>query len=74
MKTSNVILNLARAAFVVMAYKEMAQPKAGLIPPGISRSVGHYIKSCYQIGRGYLKTLAGSRKMKDISADGEASA
>lgn len=55
MKTSSVLINLARVAFVVLAYKEIAHPKAAIIPPGVGRPIGHYLKSCYQIGRGYLQ-------------------
>jgi hypothetical protein len=55
MKKSAVIANILRAVFVVLAYKEITHPKSSMIPPGTGRTTAHYLKSCYQIARGYLK-------------------
>jgi len=55
MKKSAFIISLLRAALVVLAYKEVTHPKAAIIPPGTGRTTVHYIKSCYQISRAYLK-------------------
>jgi hypothetical protein len=57
MKKSAVAWNLIRAIFVVLAYKEIAHPKAAIIPPGTGRTTAHYIKSCWHIARSYLKTI-----------------
>lgn len=57
MKKSKLLLNMIRAAFVVLAYKEITHPKSALIPPGTGRYTFHYLKSCYHIGRSWLKTM-----------------
>jgi len=54
MKKSVILVNLLRAAFVVLAYKEMAHPKSAIIPPGTGRAMAHYMKSCYQIARSLI--------------------
>lgn len=62
MKRSAVLLNLIRAVFVVLAYKELAHPKSAIIPPGTGRTTAYYIKSCFQIGKSYLKTTVSRMK------------
>jgi|GEM_PF-2386812 len=62
MKRSVVFLNLIRAVFVVLAYKELAHPKSAIIPPGTGRTTAYYIKSCFQIGKSYLKTIVSRKK------------
>jgi hypothetical protein len=55
MKKSAIVVNLLRAALVVLAYKEVAHPKAGMIPPGTGRFTAQYAKSCLHIGRSWLR-------------------
>jgi hypothetical protein len=59
MKKSAIITNLLRAGFVVLAYKEIAHPKGGLIPPGTGRMTAYYVKSCYHIGKSWVKQMMG---------------
>lgn len=62
MKKSAVLINVLRAVFVVLAYKELAQPKSAMIPPGTGRTTAHYLKSCYHIARSYFKSWTGLLK------------
>ncbi|HRO43486.1 MAG TPA: hypothetical protein PL009_11680 [Flavipsychrobacter sp.] len=57
MKKNAIIINLLRATFVVLAYREVAHPKGIIIPPGTGRTTAYYLKSCYHIGKSYLKTF-----------------
>jgi hypothetical protein len=57
MKKSAILWNLLRAAFVVLAYKEIAHPKSAMIPPGTARTTAHYLKSMYHIGKSRIKQM-----------------
>ena len=57
MKKSAILINLARATFVVLAYQQLAHPKGGLIPPGTGRTSFQYLKSCYHISKSWMKGL-----------------
>ncbi len=67
MKKSAIFLNLLRAVFIVLAYKEIAHPKAAIIPPGTGRSMAYYLKSCYQISKSWVQHTA-KRLVKHASA------
>jgi hypothetical protein len=62
MKKSAILMNLLRAGFVVLAYKEIAHPKGGLIPPGTGRATAYYAKSCYHITKSWFKQMMGRMK------------
>jgi len=66
MKKSAILINLARATFVVLAYQQLAHPKGGLIPPGTGRTSFQYLKSCYHISKSWMKGLV-KRRPRNIS-------
>jgi len=62
MKKSAILMNVLRAGFVILAYKEIAHPKAGMIPPGTGRATAFYVKSCYHISKSWVKQMMGRLK------------
>ena len=61
MKKSTLIFNLARAAFIILAYQHLVTPKAALVPPGTLRHNWKPAKSAVVFSLRYLKSLLRQR-------------